>query len=94
LFEAAQQGAFLAGTDRGCMAEQINLFEGFCFTEATTAVDIARQIADLKAAGLFDVDRKIARQTSFSRVQAQSQLRLQQMIEFFKEGYVPKSSAV
>jgi glycosyltransferase involved in cell wall biosynthesis len=94
LFEAAQQGAFLAGTDRGCMAEQINLFEGFCFTEATSAIDIARQIADLKAAGLFDVERKIARQMSFSQVQAQSQLRLQQMIDYFKEGYVPESSAV
>jgi len=94
LFEAAQQGAFLAGTDRGCMAEQINLFEGFCFTEATSAIDIARQIADLKAAGLFDVERKIARQMSFSQVQAQSQLRLQQMVDYFKEGYVPESSAV
>lgn len=94
LFEAAQQGLLLAGTDRGCMAEQINLFGGFCFTEATSAIDIAKHIAVMNDTGLFDIERKIARQLIFSTFQAQSQQRLQQVINYIKEGYVPESSAV
>ncbi len=94
LFEAAQQGVLLAGTGRGCMAEQIKLFEGFCFTETMAAVDVAREIAVLHAAGVFAAPNKAARQSSFAKVQTQSQRQLQQMIDYFKDGYVPESSAV
>ncbi|WP_337840981.1 glycosyltransferase family 4 protein [Rheinheimera sp.] len=94
LFEAAQHGALLAGTDRGCMASQINMFGGFCFAEDIAAVDVAQQIKQLISSGLLASECKISRRSSFAVAQEQAQLRLQQIIGFFRAGYVPESSAV
>lgn len=94
LFEAAQHGVLLAGSDRGCMASQINLFGGVCFAENIGAAQIAKQIKQMIEDGALASESKMVRRDSFVTAQQQAQLKLQQIIGFFRVGYVPGSSAV
>jgi glycosyltransferase involved in cell wall biosynthesis len=94
LYEAAQFGAFIAGTSRGCMVDQISRFHGYCYSELTSPIEVAGHLKQLVEAGEFQDARKKQRLQLFVEQQQVATQKLQQFIQFLKDGYVPEFTEV
>lgn len=92
LYEAAQFGAFLAGTSRGCMSDQIHRFGGFCYPDDTQPKEVALKLKSLALAQSFNQEAKDKRLHLFKSEQVASCNNLNSFVQCLKDGYVPKST--
>lgn len=90
LYEAAQFGAFLSGTPRGCMADQISRFEGYCYSEQTLPMEVAENLKSLADSQAFSLSAKERRLGLFSNEQNMASSTLGSFIRQLKAEYVPE----
>lgn len=90
LYEAAQHGAFLAGTPRGCMADQIIRFGGYCYSEQAVPEEVAAQLKLLFDLEAFNRSAKEERLQLFLKEQYVAYNNLELFVQNLKDGYVPE----
>ncbi|MFK3975015.1 glycosyltransferase family 4 protein [Shewanella vesiculosa] len=90
IYEAAQYGAFVIGTQRGCMAEQISSLNGYSYPEITDNIFVAEKILELANSGQFSSENRSKRIQLFKECQEQATNSLNILLNYFKDGYVPK----
>ncbi|MEC8011621.1 MAG: glycosyltransferase [Pseudomonadota bacterium] len=84
LYEAAQQGAFLIGTNRGCMASVIEKFGGLVVNpEQINMQELYALIEEKRKNGCFGFAQKKTRSQIFKRIKSEGDKVLDELIASF-----------
>ncbi|MFB1036319.1 MAG: glycosyltransferase family 4 protein [Sinobacterium sp.] len=85
LYEAAESGVFLIGTDRGCMGDVLNDFKGYiCSQNERNAFEITSKLVEGIVKGHFDFDRKSERISRFAVLKYHAEGSLSNLINELK----------
>ncbi|WP_342806479.1 glycosyltransferase family 4 protein [Alteromonas sp. M12] len=92
LYEAAQFGGLLIGSQRGCMKDVIGCFGGFSFEEnKNLAEEIVLSILNAQKCNLFANDARLARINLFNKQKEVTDGTLSQLINGMIQDDIPKS---
>lgn len=90
LYEAAEKGNFLIGTERGCMGNTIKSLGGFVVDDNKQSLNLIVEFIIKNKTKLIDVTQKLGRLKQYNRIRLTSKANLVELIENIKKYEISK----